>query len=105
MGTSNSVDYDLVAGMTLFDVDTKSIGILVRRFSTREAIVAGYDDDYAIPYNIWDLDDLEEYVTWVWDTLWSKDGRIVYSEDGLINLIKAGIIIILPIEQDAKAND
>jgi hypothetical protein len=105
MGTSNSVDWDLVAGMTLFDVDTKSIGILVRRFSTREAMVAGYDEEWSIPYNIWDLDDLEECITWVWDTLWSNDGRIVYSEDGLINLIKAGIIIILPIEQESGGDD
>ncbi len=31
----------------------------------------------------------------MWDTVWSKDGRVIYSETGLENLIKAGIIVIL----------
>ena len=85
-------DHTLVEGMTLYDVDTKSIGILVRRFSTREALYNSYES-YNIPYDlVWDS---EHCVTWVWDSVWSKDGRVVYSETGLVNLIKAGIIIIV----------
>jgi len=92
MGQSNS-DYNLVVGMTLYDVDTKSIGILVRRFSTKEACLSDYDGSFTIPYElVWEL---EHYVTWAWDSIWSKDGRVVYSEGGLINLIKAGIIVIV----------
>tara|TARA_R100000657_G_C4673464_1_gene118512 strand:+ start:1069 stop:1347 length:279 start_codon:yes stop_codon:yes gene_type:complete len=79
--------------MTLFDVDTKSIGILIRRFSTRETQASEYHSYSSIPYElVWEL---EEYITWVWDSVWSKDGRVIYSEDGLKNLIKAGIVIIL----------
>jgi len=86
-------DYNLVEGMTLYDVDTKSIGILIRRFSTREASAADYDGFYTIPYElVWEL---EHYITWAWDSVWSKDGRVVYSESGLVNLIKAGIIVIV----------
>ena len=86
-------DYNLVEGMTLYDVDTKSIGILIRRFSTREASIADYDGSYTIPYElVWEL---EHFVSWAWDTVWSKDGRVVYSESGLVNLIKAGIIVIV----------
>ena len=84
---------NLVEGMTLYDVDTKSIGLLVRRFSTRE--VHQYDDYYSnitIPYNILDN---SSFVVWVWDSVWSRDGRVIYSETGLVNLIKAGIIVIL----------
>ena len=86
-------DINLVKGMTLYDVDTKSIGLLVRRFSTRE--VEQYDDFYSnitIPHNLWDH---SSFVVWVWDSVWSRDGRIIYSETGLINLIKAGIVVIL----------
>ena len=82
----------LVEGMTLYDVDTKSIGILVRRFSTREAHYYN-DDSYSIPYDlVWES---EYYITWVWDSVWSKDGRVMYSESGLLNLIKAGIVVII----------
>ena len=77
----------------MYDVDTKSIGILIRRFSTREASIADYDGSYTIPYElVWEL---EHFVSWAWDTVWSKDGRVVYSESGLVNLIKAGIIVIV----------
>jgi hypothetical protein len=83
----------LVAGMTLYDVDTKSIGILIRRFSTRETQFYDSQNDYNIPYElIWEM---EPYVTWVWDSVWSKDGRVIYSETGLTNLIKAGIIVVV----------
>lgn len=86
-------DLTLVAGMTLYDVDTKSIGILVRRFSTRENHLYAGAEHYSIPYDlVWDL---EQYITWVWDSVWSKDGRVIYSETGLVNLIKAGIIVIV----------
>ena len=85
-------DHTLVEGMTLYEVDTKSIGILVRRFSTREAHYYN-DDSYTIPYDlVWES---EHYITWVWDSVWSKDGRVMYSETGLVNLIKAGIIVVV----------
>lgn len=85
-------DLFLVEGMTLFDVDTKSIGILIRRLSTKEYPSYLYAKNLAPPYDHWHLD---AYVTYVWDSIWSKDGRVVYSEGGLKNLIKAGIIKIL----------
>ena len=86
-------DLRLVAGMTLYDVDTKSIGILVRRFSTRETHYFENAQHYSIPSDlIWDV---EEYICWVWDSIWSKDGRVIYSETGLLNLIKAGIIVVI----------
>ncbi len=91
MGYKNT-DQVLVEGMTLYDVDTKSIGILVRRFSTREAHYHN-DDSYTIPYDL--LWESEHYITWVWDSVWSKDGRVMYSESGLLNLIKAGIVVIV----------
>tara|TARA_B100000242_G_scaffold180312_1_gene129335 strand:- start:82 stop:396 length:315 start_codon:yes stop_codon:yes gene_type:complete len=97
-------DLNLVEGMTLYDVDTKSIGILIRRFSTREAHAREYDGYSSIPYElVWELDN---YVTYVWESVWSKDGRVIYSEDGLRNLIKAGIVIILDnYTDDEKANN
>ena len=91
----NRDSFTLVVGMTLFDVDTKSIGILIRRLSTREIHDHYYDDQYVIPYEYYYGPEDNIYVAWLWDSLWSKDGRVVYSEDGLRNLIKAGIIIIL----------
>ena len=87
-------DLTLVAGMTLYDVDTKSIGILVRRFSTREHHYGEYDGSHGVlyPYDlVWEQ--VDEYVAWVWDSVWSRDGRVIYSEDGLKNLISAGIIV------------
>tara|TARA_R100001086_G_scaffold180277_1_gene100064 strand:- start:6 stop:329 length:324 start_codon:yes stop_codon:yes gene_type:complete len=85
----------LVEGMTLFDVDTKSIGILIRRISTRQLHETDYNEQYVIPYECSYGYEYDMYVAWLWDSLWSKDGRVIYSEDGLKNLIKAGIIIIL----------
>ena len=85
----------LVEGMTLFDVDNKSIGILVRRLSTRQLHETDYNKQFVIPYEYSYGSDYDMYVAWLWDTLWSKDGRVIYSEDGLKNLIKAGIIVIL----------
>ncbi len=90
---SHRIDLSLVAGMTLYDVDTKSIGILIRRFSTREFHVSEPDIfERSVPYNLWEYDNS---LTWAWDSVWSKDGRVVYSESGLLNLIKAGIIVVL----------
>jgi hypothetical protein len=91
MGT-NELGPKLVEGMTLYDVDTKSIGILVRRFSTKEFHGGVHIKHTAVPYGLWELD---MYDTWAWESLWSKDGRVVYSEDGLLNLVKAGIIVIV----------
>jgi hypothetical protein len=94
----NRDSFTLVVGMTLFDVDTKSIGILIRRLSTREfqdCYYDHYDDHFVIPYEYYYGPDDDIYVAWLWDSLWSKDGRVVYSEDGLKNLIIAGIIVIL----------
>lgn len=91
-----SLQTDLRAGMSLYDVDTKSVGLLIRRLSTYETNAYGsYFDSYeAIPPELWRLKD-SEFEIYVWDTVWSKDGRIIYSEQGLLNLIDAGIIIIL----------
>lgn len=86
-------DINLLEGMTLFDVDTKSIGILVRRFTTREVDQHNeYIGTHTVPHSVWDN---SSFIVWVWDTVWSKDGRVIYSETGLENLIKAGIIVIL----------
>ena len=92
-------DLLLVEGMTLFDVDTKSIGILIRRVSTRGYPPHHIAGKLTLPYDYWDMD----YITWVWDSIWSKDGRVIYSEGGLKNLIKAGIIVI--VDNEYSHND
>jgi len=75
---------DLQPGKILYDVDEKSIGILIRRFKSYEDGDRSYSSRAP-----------EIFRVWVWESVWSKDGRVMYSEDGLINLIKADIIIIL----------
>jgi hypothetical protein len=75
---------DLQPGTVLYDVDEKSIGILIRRFRSYEDGERSYS--VRAP---------EVFRVWVWESVWSKDGRVMYSEDGLINLMKADIIIIL----------
>ncbi len=48
-------DINLLEGMTLFDVDTKSIGILVRRFTTREVDQHNeYMGTHTVPHSVWD---------------------------------------------------
>jgi len=76
---------DLQPGIILYDVDEKSIGILIRRFKS-------YEDGWGRSYS---SRAPEIFRVWVWESVWSKDGRVMYSEDGLVNLIKADIIIIL----------
>lgn len=76
---------DLQPGIVLYDVDEKSIGILIRRFKS-------YEDGTGLSYSVRAP---EVFRVWVWESVWSKDGRVMYSESGLINLIKADIIIIL----------
>ena len=92
MGIYNN-DLVLVAGMTLYDVDTKSIGILIRRFSTRESGFYDGIENYSIPYDT--LCEIEHHITWAWDSVWSRDGRVIYTETGLLNLIKTGIVVIV----------
>lgn len=76
---------DLTPGTFLYDVDEKCIGILIRRFWSYEgAEPPSYT--YADP---------DFFKVWIWEIVWSNDGRVLYSETGLINLIKADIIIIL----------
>ncbi len=76
---------DLKPGMFLYDVADKSISILIRRFWSYEGLeqpaYARTDPDF--------------FKVWVWETVSSKDGKCYWSESGLLNLIKADIIIIL----------
>ena len=76
---------DLVPGTFLYDVDEKSIGILIRRFWS-------YEGTEQPSYSFIDSD---IFKVWIWEIVWSKEGKVFYSESGLINLIKADIIIIL----------
>ena len=76
---------DLQPGTILYDVDEKSFGILIRRFKS-------YEDEWRSSYSVRAP---EVFRVWIWESVWSKDGRVMYSENGLINLIKADIIIIL----------
>jgi hypothetical protein len=76
---------DLKPGMFLYDVDEKSICILLRRFWSYE--------DHGVPS--YAAVNPEFFKVWVWEMVTSKDGRVLYSQDGLINLIKAEIFIIL----------
>lgn len=87
---------ELRAGMSLYDVDAKSVGLLVKRLSTYEAnAYGGYFDSFnTLPPELWRMENSDHKV-YVWDSVWSKDGRVIYSEQGLINLIDAGIIVIL----------
>ena len=75
---------DLLPGMLLYDAQDKSLTILIRRFWSYEGLQPPsyvYADDFL--------------KVWVWETVSSKEGRVVYSEGGLINLIKADVFIIL----------
>jgi len=76
---------DLKPGMFLYDVADKSISILIRRFWSYEGLeppaYARADPDF--------------FKVWVWETVSSRDGKAYWSETGLLNLIKADIIIIL----------
>jgi hypothetical protein len=78
---------DLKPGMFLYDVADKSISILIRRFWS-------YEGREPPPY-IYQEYEPEFFKVWVWETVSSKDGKTYWSETGLINLIKADIIIIL----------
>jgi hypothetical protein len=76
---------DLRPGMFLYDVADKSITILIRRFWSYEGLEPP-------PYSYRDPD---FFKVWVWETVSSKEGKTYWSETGLINLIKADIIIVL----------
>ena len=76
---------DLKPGMFLYDVTDKSISILIRRFWSYEGL-----EPPAYTHR-----DPEFFKVWVWETVSSKDGKTYWSETGLINLIKADIIIVL----------
>jgi hypothetical protein len=76
---------DLHTGMVLYDVVDKSIMILVRRFWSYEGLEA---PSYA-------RSNPDFFKVWVWETLSSREGKSFWSESGLLNLIKADIIIIL----------
>ena len=76
---------DLRPGMFLYDVTDKSISILIRRFWSYEGL-----EPPAYTHR-----DPEFFKVWVWETVSSKEGKSYWSETGLINLIKADIIIVL----------
>jgi hypothetical protein len=76
---------DLIPGMFLYDVQDKSILILVRRFWSYEGL----------PIPPYAQVDPEFFKVWVWEIISSKDGKVIYSESGLINLIKADIFLVL----------
>ena len=71
--------------MFLYDVTDKSISILIRRFWSYEGL-----EPPAYTHR-----DTEFFKVWVWETVSSKEGKSYWSETGLINLIKADIIIVL----------
>ena len=76
---------DLKPGMFLYDALDKSITILIRRFWSYEGLeppaYAKRDPDF--------------FKIWIWETVSSKEGRIFYSESGLINMIKTDVFIVL----------
>lgn len=76
---------DLKPGMFLYDVTDKSILILIRRFWSYEGLEP---PTYAIR-------DPDFFKVWVWETVSSREGKAYWSEGGLLNLIKADIIMIL----------
>ena len=76
---------DLKPGMFLYDVTDKSILILIRRFWSYEGLAP---PTYAIR-------DPDFFKVWVWETVSSREGKAYWSEGGLLNLIKADIIMIL----------
>ena len=76
---------DLSPGIFLYDVKDKSISILIRRFWSYEGL-----SPPSYTYG-----DPDFFKVWVWELISSKDGRIFYSESGLINLIKADVFIVL----------
>jgi len=76
---------DLIPGMFLYDVQDKSILILMRRFWSYEGL----------PIPTYAEMDPEFFKVWVWEAISSRDGKIIYSESGLINLIKADIFLVL----------
>ena len=76
---------DLKAGSVIYDPSERSIGLLIRRFKT-------YEDGGHLSYSVRAP---EFFRIWVWDIVWSKSGRSLYSEEGLHNLIKEGAVIII----------
>lgn len=76
---------DLKAGYVVYDLKERSIGILIRRFKT-------YEDGGGFSYSVRAP---EYFRIWVWDIIWSKHGRCLYSEEGLYNLIKEGVLIVI----------
>lgn len=71
--------------MFLYDVTDKSISVLIRRFWSYE----GQEPPVYARRNP------EFFKVWVWETVSSKEGKTYWSETGLLNLIKADIIIVL----------
>ena len=76
---------DLQPGIILYDVDAKSSGILIRRFKS-------YEDGWGRSYS---SGAPEIFRVWAWASVRSNAGRVVYSADEFLNLIKADIVIIL----------
>ena len=76
---------DLKAGNVIYDLKERSIGILIRRFKT-------YEDGVKNSYS---LRAPEFFRIWVWDIYWSKSGQSIYSEEGLNNLIREGVVVII----------
>jgi len=80
---------ELTTGVILYDKTDKSFGILIRRYEAHDLHEpAVYDKTFP------DID-LHYYENGVWESVWSKDGRVFYSEFGLLTLIETGLIIVL----------
>ncbi len=80
---------DLLSGTVLYDTVDKSIGILIRRYEAHSL-----EDNIAIDSVFPDIG-VDYYVSGFWESIWSKDGRVFYSEFGLLTLIENGLIIVV----------
>jgi hypothetical protein len=80
---------ELTSGAILYDKVDKSFGILIRKYEAHDLHESAiYDKSFS---GI----DFHYYENGVWESVWSKDGRVFYSEFGLLTLIETGLIIVL----------
>ena len=85
---------ELYPGQVIHDIGQESFGILIRRVSSHELLESAIETS---PFtvdelSVWQMSVFEIYA---WEIVWSKGGHSVYSEDGLLNLIKCGSFVVV----------
>jgi|TARA_A100001391_G_C4952512_1_gene247592 hypothetical protein len=82
---------ELLSGTILYDKVDKSFGVLIRKYESHNV----QEQEWVAYEKAFPEISFHYYENNVWESVWSKDGRVYYSEFGLLTLIETGIIIVL----------